>query len=207
MSQSPIRASGAHGVRSRGGIAVRLATVIALCGVVMLSLGIFDGVEPDASAAPDSTPSPSTDAAVRTDIERLADAPAAAGRNGSELRLHGVILTGAPGEGIAMISVGQGAARTVTRGATVTAGMVLQSIAPDRVAIGPPGGPAAVVLMNVQALAATTQQAGPAFATESAVPSGMATGGETESSVQGNTGASSVIHPRRSRLHGIAVPR
>lgn len=206
MSHIPIRASGAHGVRSRGSIAVRLATVIALCGVVMLSLDMFDDVEPDASAAPDSTPSPSTDAAVRTDIDRLADAPAAAWRNGSELRLHGVILTGAPGEGIAMISAGQGAARTVALGATVTAGMVLQSIAPDRVTIGPPGGPAAFVL-SVQALVATTQEAGPAFASEAAVTSGMTTGGENEWSAQGNTGARSVTHPRRSRLHGIAVPR
>lgn len=186
---------------------MRLAAVVALCGVVMLSLGMFDGAEPAASAALDSTPSPSTDAALRTGIDPRTEVPVpAAGRNASELRLHGVMLTGAPGEAMAMISAGQGTARTVALGATVIPGMVLQSIAPDQVAIGPPGGAAAIVL-SAQALAVTTQAAGAAFATEPAVPSGMNTGVDLESSVQGNTGARSVIHPRRSRLHGIAVSR
>jgi hypothetical protein len=94
----------------------------------------------------------------------------------------------------------------VALGATVVAGMVLQSIASDRVVIGPPGGPAAVVL-SVQPVARTTQEAGMALGAEVAAPAGMTADGEAESSLQGNVGTRSVIHPRRSRLHGIAVSR
>lgn len=172
----------------------------------MLLLGVFDGAAPDAFLVPDTTWSSATDAKTRSGMDRNADDASAASRNEAELRLHGVILTGAHGEGFAMISAGQGSARTVALGAAVTAGMVLQSISSDRVAIGPPGGPAAVVL-SVQPVARMTQEAGMPLGADVAAPAGMAADGETESSLQVNNGARSVTHPRRSRLHGIAVSR
>ncbi len=172
----------------------------------MLLLGVFDGAAPETSLAPDTTPSAATDAQMRSVMDRTADDASAPSRPAAELRLHGVILTGADGEGFAMISAGQGSARTVALGAAVTAGMVLQSIASDRVAIGPPGGPAAVVL-SIQPVPRTTQEAGMALGADVAAPAGMTADGETESNLQRNNGARSVTHPRRSRLHGIAVSR
>lgn len=121
-----------------------LLALLALAG--MLVSGGFDleesppWAEPRADWVPAFRSMPTSDKALAREARREANSDVA------RLRLQGVVSSGLHGDDMALVSSDHEAARAVGVGESVLPGLVLQSIEPDRVVLGPPGGGISFVL-------------------------------------------------------------
>jgi general secretion pathway protein C len=107
------------------------------------------GTSQESSAAVPASAPEVPGSALLTTVGLLAAGPLPeqSGPHSSRLRLTGVIATKAPdGPGIALISVGDGAANPFRVGTLVNEDLVLKSVGLDRAELGPVNGPATLVL-------------------------------------------------------------
>jgi|PlaIllAssembly_1097288.scaffolds.fasta_scaffold65153_1 general secretion pathway protein C len=127
------------------GLSLSLFALVTVSWVIFHSVGTS---QESSAAIPASAPD-IPGSALLTTVGLLAAGPLPeqSGPRSSRLRLTGVIATKAPdGPGIALISVGDGAANPFRVGTLVNENLVLKSVGLDRAELGPVNGSATLVL-------------------------------------------------------------